>query len=333
MTHTPPIDLAKAALHDKTLSPHAVAFKIVIQCRRTAQLAECDATISGLASVAYPDDTPGIQEFLESVWVTLLDIASEDPSSHLRLAEIIAEVQASGKEEADAWFLWHKPFDWADLPMWGLTNAEMMHWATLTPVDDERQVLRETDDALATSILSGDTPAEDTVETRAWARGRKHWLNYNAFRAKLYALGVYEDTHWPIVLVRDYIEPLSLPEEVWRAYELGIPTYPHELGMETAMTWLRVAGAQIFACDKIFGPKGNRTGWNPRTLGAPGISGGTWNGVDGYHPDRWRHWKDILKAIVKGEKGAWRPNVIEAAKLTVEAMDKVEEVHVRRLPA
>lgn len=187
--------------------------------------------------------------------------------------------------------------------------------ATLTPVDDERLVLRETDDALATSILSGDTPAEDTVETRAWARGRKHWLNYNAFRAKLYALGVYEDTHWPIVLVRDYIEPLSLPEEVWRAYELGIPTYPHELGMETAMTWLRVAGAQIFACDKIFGPKGNRTGWNPRTLGAPGISGGTWNGVDGYHPDRWRHWKDILKAIVKGEKGAWRPNVIEAANV------------------
>ncbi|KAH9857689.1 hypothetical protein C2E23DRAFT_719596 [Lenzites betulinus] len=325
MTLTPPADLAKAALHDKTLSPHTVAFKIVVQARRTVQLAEADVITTGRANIAYSDDTPGLEGYLWSVWFALLDIASEDPSSHQRLAEVIAAVRASGNED-DEWFLWHKPFDWADLPVWGITNAETMHWATLTPVDDEGNVLRETDDALAESILSGDAPTADTVETRAWARNRRRWLNYNTFRANLWALGVDADPYWGIVLVGDYLEPLSLPEDVWRARHLGFPTYPHEIGMETAMTWLRIAGAQMFVCRKVYGPKGNREGGKSRALGAPGKSRGTWDGVDGYHPERWAHWKDILRAVCNGEKGAWRANVIEAAKVrTVRIFIKVTD--------
>lgn len=169
-------------------------------------------------------------------------------------------------------------------------------------------MIRPYDEKLGKSILAGETPP-DTLEGRGWARARTRWLNYNTFCARRWVLDAVEDPHWAMVMVTGYLEPLSLPEHVWRRSKPSYATFPCELEMETGMIWLRVAGARMFACRKV---------WDRDTkiITSPGKSGGTWTGVVGYHPDRWAHWKDILRALVEGEKGEWRTNVMEAAKVS-----------------
>ncbi|KAI0637409.1 hypothetical protein C8Q77DRAFT_566404 [Trametes polyzona] len=313
----PPSDLAKEALQDRSLSVKALVFKIVVQCRRAVQLATAD-TETGERQVDTNGDTPGLEGYLWDVWYALGDVTKKDPSRHEFLADVLSAFKRQGNEDGE-WQVWRRPFDWANLPIWGATVAETMHHVTLGVCDDEGQPLGELNEDVAQSVLSGDPPSEDTVETRALLRQRTEWLNYNAFRARLWALGVENDSHWAMVMVSRELEPLSRPEEQWRA-QSDYPRYPRELRLETALTWLRIAGAQMFVC---------RETWPKDTLiiTSPGRSYGTWRGVHGYHPARWLHWKNILKAVLRGEKGEWRPNVIEAARSAVEAMDRVEEVY------
>ncbi|OJT12223.1 hypothetical protein TRAPUB_11211 [Trametes pubescens] len=312
MPITPPVELAIAALRDKTLSAEALAFKIVVQCRRAVQLATADAATSARAERA---DTPGLEEYLWSIWGWLTEVVSEDLSRHDFFADLLVAVKATYNEDND-WIIWGEPFDWANLPLWGSTVAETMH-SGLIPSYDEEGVLvpiQPHDEKLGQYILAGD-PAPDTLEGRGWARARTRWLNYNAFRARLWALGVDEDPYWAMVMVAGYLEPLSLPEDVWRS-KPGDATFPRELGMETGMIWLRVAGARMFICRKVWGR-------DSKIVTGAGRSGGTWKSVAGYHPDRWAHWKDIVRALVAGEKGEWRVNVMDAAKvsLTLSSLD------------
>lgn len=129
----------------------------------------------------------------------------------------------------------------------------------------------------------------------------------------IWALDAIEDPCWAIVMVSGYLEPLSLPKDVWQSGPSDI-AFPRELGMETGMIWLRVAGARMFMCREV---------WGRDSIAATGVgrSRGTWKGVAGYHPDRWAHWKDILRALVRGEKGEWRATVMDTAKVSLMLSD------------
>lgn len=126
MPITPPIDLARTALKDKSLSAGALAFKIVVQCRRTVQLETADLVTSGLVTYTANTDTPGLEGYLWSIWAALSSAATEDPSRYDFFADVLTAIRAKGNED-DNWVIWGRTFNWAKLPLWGPTIAETMH--------------------------------------------------------------------------------------------------------------------------------------------------------------------------------------------------------------
>ncbi|OJT12227.1 hypothetical protein TRAPUB_11215 [Trametes pubescens] len=292
---------AQAALQDSTLSPEQAADCIVSQCRAAVR----DTPQS--ARQADSTDTPGLEGFLCQVWGSLITLAEEDSSCHDRLAYILSELRSRGQED---WNIWRSPFDWANLPVFGMSAREYLNGPDAFD-EDGRYV--STDDPDCIAALSGDPPV-DSVASRAGARARLNWLNMNAFLARLWALDVWENAFWAIATMRTSLEPHSMPVYVYRTSRPSV-----DLQIEEAAVWIRVAGKRMFECREILGPKGNPD-W-PSHRGSPGSSGGTWDGVDGYHPDRWQHWKDIFRKISQGH---WRSNVINAAKAAIEAMEQIE---------
>lgn len=133
------------------------------------------------------------------------------------------------------------------------------------PRDEDGNWIDPYDVKLGEPILAGDLPP-DTPKGRGWARSRAHWLNHNTFRARLWALGIDADPYWAMHLVAMYLEPLSLPENVWRS-KPGSPTFLRELGMESGMIWLRVAGAVMRQTGLAHGPTGTVQGMP--AIGAP----------------------------------------------------------------
>ncbi len=184
--------------------------------------------------------------------------------------------------------------------------------------EDGRHI--STDNPECMAALSGDPPV-DSVASRVGARARLNWLNMNAFLARLWALDVWENAFWGIATMRMSLEPHSMPVYV---HTPGISRPSVDLQIEEAAVWICVAGKRMFECREILGPKGNPD-W-PSNRGSPGSSGGTWDGVDGYHPDRWQHWKDIFRKISQGQ---WRSNVIDAAKVC--SFASIEEKHTNIL--
>lgn len=163
----------------------------------------------------------------------------------------------------------------------------------------------------AQGLLAGDTPTDDGPKTRDLVNARQQWLNMNAFLARLWALDVADEAFFGLTAMTWGLEPLTLtstrgptPRDSYHRDE------PQELLIEVASIWLRVAGGRMYACREIMGPNGDPN-WDARQ-GRPGRSGGTWDGVDGFHPDRWEHWKGILREVAEGN---WRRNVIEAAQV------------------
>ena len=137
----------------------------------------------------------------------------------------------------------------------------------------------------------------------------------NAFLAYLWVAGVADEAFYGIATMRMCLEPFSrdaTPAGSKREGEAGAEYEPPELQLELAAVWLKIAGAQMLACKEVFGPNGNPN-WKANQ-GCPGGSGGTWQGVDGYHPDRWAHWKGILRAVA-GE--GWDENVIRVVKVSM----------------
>lgn len=161
-------------------------------------------------------------------------------------------------------------------------------------------------------LLAGDAPTDDDTETRGLVTARAHWLNTNTFLARLWALDVQDEAFFGIACMRMGLEPLTLSSTREPTSVQGTTDEPQELEIEVAATWLRIAGAKMYACREIMGPNGN-SDWE-MDRGCPGGSGGTWGGVDGYHPNRWNHWKGILREVAMGR---WRSNVIEAAQVSV----------------
>ena len=64
----------------------------------------------------------------------------------------------------------------------------------------------------AQALLSGDAPTDGQPETRAVVDIRKHWLNTNAFLARLWALDVQDEAFFAIACMRMDLEPLTLSD-------------------------------------------------------------------------------------------------------------------------
>lgn len=118
-----PVELARQALRDKTLSPKTVAFKIVVQCRRAVQLATAEAITSGRRGGV---DTPGLESYLADIWERFNYVVEADFLRHDFFVQVLLAVKATYNEDTE-WTIRGKPFDWANLgPPWGMTDAEIM---------------------------------------------------------------------------------------------------------------------------------------------------------------------------------------------------------------
>ncbi|KAI0350226.1 hypothetical protein OH77DRAFT_1431227 [Trametes cingulata] len=179
--------------------------------------------------------------------------------------------------------------------------------------------------------LAGAPPSTNSSERAlTGARLRTQWLNMNAFVARLWTRDVIDCADYALTTMAMMLEPYSLPPEQRRGGGTGecgddaegsrMHETPMELDVEVASVWVREVGDKMYASREILGPKGNPD-W-PSNAGRPGRSGGTWDGVDGYHPERWAHWKSVFEGIARGEGSG---NMVEAARAAVEAMERIEK--------
>ncbi|KAI0665489.1 hypothetical protein C8Q78DRAFT_1064603 [Trametes maxima] len=320
---------AVKTVKDTSLSPEDVAKRIVHTCRKLADI--------GHAGREADSDNTELEwmTFLDGLWYAMIEIALQDSALHDRLAGILLAIEAT-RAEPDDFRRWGNEYKWTSLPGWGLAARESMNgghtfYVSAATIPMTRSFLlvavgtevmgdggewyRDHDDPEIYAALAGDPPS-DSAPSRAAARARSRWLNMNTFMARLWALGAWDCAFYGISTMRMCLEPYSLPPET-RERETNDP---EELDVEVASVWVRVAGKKMYECREIWGPKGNPD-WNPHA-GAPGSSGGTWDGVDGYHPERWAHWKGIFKKISEGEG---RRNMVEAARAAVDAMESVEK--------
>ncbi|RPD59161.1 hypothetical protein L226DRAFT_465266 [Lentinus tigrinus ALCF2SS1-7] len=305
----PYIQAAIAAVKDQSLTPEEAANKVVEQC------AQCVTSLSGnTTEVTQGGDTPGLESFLWSFWEHFVKIAQDDGSMHDRLARILAALKAKGSQGCDDWLVWGSPATWGDLSLFRPVTREEMNGPN--PSLEGHGYYLDKSTPRTQAVLSGDLPANDPVE-RAFAQSRKEWLNMNTFLAKLWALDIVDEHFYGIVMMRTGLEPLSVQSTHGPSANVGSTETddPPELGIEVAALWVKIAGAKMHACREILGPKGNPN-WQANQ-GAPGSSGGTWDGVDGYHPDRWAHWKQLFSEVAQGN---WRRNVTEAAQASVSRM-------------
>ncbi|KAI0668498.1 hypothetical protein C8Q78DRAFT_1047448 [Trametes maxima] len=309
-------DVAREALLDTSLSPEDVASKIVTACREAVEVAPPTAPIQHFES-----DTNGLELFLWrwSIWDRVVAIAEQDPSSHDRLVAIITAVRATDTIGCEGWQVWREPFSWAELPILGASITESEHWG-LCSTDESGTTILSSDETRGRPFLAGDPPTA-SAESQGWARARRRWLNLNIFTAHLWLAGIMDKSRWALLWQSKGLELYALPPDSRPVDENSLPP---ELGMETAALWLRLTGGLMYTCRDIFGPRGNPE-WDPERHGLPGRSEGMWDGVDGYHPDRWLHWKTILQDIANGH--GYRPTMVEAARTALEAMGEVERQH------
>ncbi|TBU24803.1 hypothetical protein BD309DRAFT_959791 [Dichomitus squalens] len=307
------INAGIAAIRDQTISPEQAADVIAEQCRQALESAPTNDRVT------QQGDTPWLENFLWVFWSKLVELAQEDSSVHDRTAHVLAALKAKGSEGCEGWRVWGSQTSWAELPLLGPVSREEMNgpqqWFKLRGTGS-----LDLSAPKAQGLLAGDDPTDDDPETREVIKARQKWLNLNAFLAQLWALGVVDEAFFGICSMAAGLEPLTLSSTRRPTREqAGVFDGPQELQIEVASVWLRIAGARMYACREILGPKGDPD-WDARR-GCPGRSGGTWDGVDGYHPDRWRYWKGILQEVAKGE---WRMNVIKAAQAAVDAMNQFE---------
>ncbi|KAI0641728.1 hypothetical protein C8Q79DRAFT_989057 [Trametes meyenii] len=295
---------AVKAVKDTSLSLEDVAKRIVQTSRELADVRGREA--------GSDNTVPEWMDFLDGLWYAIIEIALQDSALHDRLVGILLAIEAT-RAEPDDFRRWGNEYKWTSLPGWSLAARESMNGTEV--MGDGGEWYRDHDDPEIYAALAGDPPS-DSDPSRAAARARSRWLNINTFMARLWAVGAWDCAFYGISTMRMCLEPYSLPAET-RERETDDP---EELDVEVASVWVCVAGKKMYECREIWGPKGNPN-WNPHA-GAPGSSGGTWDGVDGYHPDRWALWKAIFKKISEGEG---RRNMIEATKAAVEAMESVEK--------
>ncbi len=327
------VQAALAAVEDHLLSPEETATTVVAQCN------QCIASSTGNADVTQEGDTPGLEGFLWSLWSGFLNIAEDDASMHDRLARILTALKTKDSQGCDGWIIWGEGSHWGELCLFGPVSREGMNGALALCLKYRRSGRRKASlnsrlplissvgpDAFlqgegfldkstprAHAVLCGDLPTKDPVE-RMFSQSRKEWLNINAFLAKLWALDIVDEHFFGITTMRMLLEPLSVQSTKGPTVDVDRDD-PQELQIEVAAIWIKIAGAKMYRCRKILGPKGNPD-WKANQ-GAPGASGGTWDGADGYHPDRWAHWKQIFSEVAQGN---WRKNVTEAAQASVSQM-------------
>lgn len=165
----------------------------------------------------------------------------------------------------------------------------------------------------ALAFLAGDRAAEPEDPTSAlYVEARKSWLNRCRFLMQVWVSDVYDFELYGLWMMREGLEDFDLDRLGGKTDHSNIPV---ALAIEEASVCIQVAAEKMYRSKLIAGPKGS-AGWDPRQ-GAPGRGGKRWQGVDGYHPDRWKLWKTIFKEIVdaKGRPGM-SSHVVEAAQVS-----------------
>ncbi|TRM67194.1 hypothetical protein BD626DRAFT_485050 [Schizophyllum amplum] len=237
-----------------------------------------------------PTDTPGLEDFLTSLWTEVLAIAQEDEAYHARLLELLAELKAQSNESTP-WRVWGSPAALHELSLFGAQARDLLN-APKVILDGKPARITAAD----APLLASDHAAASAPRTRAFTAARRRWLLLHRFLARTWAAGLWPCADFALWTMRDGLE-----------YPAGHATYsktPRALCVEAAAEWAVYAGAAMHGCREVMGPNGN-AGW-PGNAGSPGRGGERWKGVDGYDAGRWRLWKETCGAIAM-EEGAARP--------------------------
>lgn len=73
-----------------------------------------------------PTDTPGLEDFLTSLWTEVLAIAQEDEAYHARLLELLAELKAQSNESTP-WRVWGSPAALNELSLFGAQVRDLLN--------------------------------------------------------------------------------------------------------------------------------------------------------------------------------------------------------------
>ncbi|TRM67184.1 hypothetical protein BD626DRAFT_535134 [Schizophyllum amplum] len=253
-----------------------------------------------------PTDTPGLENFLTSLWSEVLAMAQEDEAYHARLLELLAELKAQSNESTP-WRVWGSPAALNELSLFGTQARDLLN-APKVILDGKPARITPAD----APLLACDHAAASAPRTRAFTAARWRWLLLHRFLACTWAAGLWPCADFALWTMRDALE-----------YPAGHATYnktPRALCVEAAAEWAVYAGAAMHGCREVMGPNGN-AGW-PGNAGSPGRGGERWKGVDGYDAGRWRLWKETFGAIAmeEGERDGAR----KAAREAVAAMEMIE---------
>ena len=114
-----------------------------------------------------------------------------------------------------------------------------------------------------------------------------------------------------IWMMREGLEDLDLSQPEDTSKDPSTMSTTVTLAIEVADICIQTAGAKMYRSTAIFGPRGNPD-W--KQSNAPGRGGRRWEGVDGYHRERWKLWKAVFREVIDAEE-TQRPRAIDAAKV------------------
>ncbi|TRM67189.1 hypothetical protein BD626DRAFT_485004, partial [Schizophyllum amplum] len=213
-----------------------------------------------------PTNTPGLEDFLTSLWTEVLAMAQEDEAYHARLLELLAELKAQSNESTP-WRVWGSPAALNELSLFGAQVRDLLN-APKVILDGKPARITAAD----APLLASDHADASAPRTRAFTAARRRWLLLHRFLARTWAAGLWPCADFALWTMRDALE-----------YPAGHATYsktPRALCVEAAAEWAVYAGAAMHGCRE---------------------GGERWKGVDGYDAGRWRLWKETCGAIAMEE--------------------------------
>jgi hypothetical protein len=107
-------------IEDKSLPPSQTAQYIVEACDAAVAAASEGKTISET------DDTPGLEDFLWTLWSNLLNQAQNSEEDHYRLVEIVGCLKRT-KQQSSNWRIWGGETSWSELPLFGPVTRENLN--------------------------------------------------------------------------------------------------------------------------------------------------------------------------------------------------------------
>ncbi|KAG8714335.1 hypothetical protein FRC08_012074 [Ceratobasidium sp. 394] len=325
-------------------SPESTAERIVSIAKAYVDEHSNDPVIVGHRPGS-KQDTPGAEGFLWSLWeeslLKAIGVWDTDEQFVRNLDRAIGFVKAlqARPEDELKWTVWGRDTSIRSLPLIGPSMLEANNGPFLysRPTDDAFS-RPEVQNALAGAAPPSTLAQDDNVNIAL--KRRKGWLALQAFIARLWSdVGIEGFAVWCVCAEREGLEnwpaaPASIFDGSESAEKRPVgektPAY-RALIVEGAAVWLRFAAPKMYACTKIWGPKGNPD-WQ-KNEGAPGRGGKRWRGVDGMdkEKERWALWREVLKDVIAwydreevgGRGRGWK--VKEAATVALEAMHNAQQ--------